>query len=286
MTVKTTNYNDITLTVNLNAENKRIPVVTAPVANTLTYNGEEQPLVTAGRTTGGTLLYRLDDSDWSEQIPTAKEAGKYTVWFKVQGSAEYTDVAEQSVTVTIAEKSADIVAPDKNTSTGGSSGGRGSSAGSKQSDSVTRDSKKGNVSRERGILTGANNSTANDGCSHWMQDEHGWWLRFADNSYPKAERRGTNDIAYVSWEHINGNWWTFDENGYIKTGWMRDEDYGGWFYLDPEHGMLTGWVLIDGKWYYFHPTSDGMKGLMYAGRRTPDGYYVDENGVWDGRDRQ
>ena len=286
VTVKTTNYNDITLTVNLNAENKRIPVVTAPVANTLTYNGEEQPLVTAGRTTGGTLLYRLDDSDWSEQIPTAKEAGKYTVWFKVQGSAEYTDVAEQSVTVTIAEKSADIVAPDKNTSTGGSSGGRGSSAGSKQSDSVTRDSKKGNVSRERGILTGANNSTANDGCSHWMQDEHGWWLRFADNSYPKAERRGTNDIAYVSWEHINGNWWTFDENGYIKTGWMRDEDYGGWFYLDPEHGMLTGWVLIDGKWYYFHPTSDGMKGLMYAGRRTPDGYYVDENGVWDGRDRQ
>ena len=285
MTVKTTNYNDITLTVNLNAENKRIPVVTAPVANTLTYNGEEQPLVTAGRTTGGTLLYRLDDSDWSEQIPTAKEAGKYTVWFKVQGSAEYTDVAEQSVTVTIAEKSADIVAPDKNTSTGGSSGGRGSSAGSKQSDSVTRDSKKGNVSRERGILTGANNSTANDGCSHWMQDEHGWWLRFADNSYPKAERRGTNGIAYA-WEHINGNWWAFDENGYIKIGWMRDEDYGGWFYLDPEHGMLIGWVLIDGKWYYFHPTSDGMKGLMYAGRRTPDGYYVDENGVWDGREKQ
>ena len=74
-----------------------------------------------------------------------------------------------------------------------------------------------------------------------MQDEHGWWLRFADSSYPKAEKRGTNGIAYA-WEQVNGNWWAFDESGYIKTGWMRDEDYNGWFYLDPEHGMQTGWV--------------------------------------------
>lgn len=117
-----------------------------------------------------------------------------------------------------------------------------------------------------------------------MQDEHGWWLRFADNSYPKAAMRGTNGIAYA-WEQINGNWWTFDENGYIKTGWLRDEDYGGWFYLDPERGMQTGWVLIDGKWYYFHPTSDGRKGILYVGRLTPDGYYVDENGVWDGENK-
>ena len=96
-----------------------------------------------------------------------------------------------------------------------------------------------------------------------MQDEHGWWLRFADSSYPKAEKRGTNGIAYA-WEQVNGNWWAFDESGYIKTGW----------------------VLIDGKWHYFHPTSDGRKGILYVGRLTPDGYYVDENGVWDGKDRQ
>ena len=24
----------------------------------------------------------------------------------------------------------------------------------------------------------------------------------------------------------------------------------------------------------------------YAGQRTPDGYYVDKNGVWDGRNKQ
>ena len=85
---------------------------------------------------------------------------------------------------------------------------------------------------------------------------------------------------------INGNWWAFDETGYAKTGWLRDEDYGGWFYMDLEHGMQTGWVLLDGVWYYFNPSSDGKRGIMYAGQRTPDGYYVDKNGVWDGRNKQ
>ncbi len=47
-------------------------------------------------------IYRLGDSEWSEQIPTAKNAGEYTVWYKVQGDAEYADVAEQSLTVTVA----------------------------------------------------------------------------------------------------------------------------------------------------------------------------------------
>ncbi len=162
-----------------------------------------------------------------------------------------------------------------------SSSGRDKSSGS---GATRQDPVKGRTNSTIGILTGTANSTANDGKSHWMQDEHGWWLRFADSSYPKAEKRGTNGIAYA-WEQVNGNWWAFDESGYIKTGWMRDEDYNGWFYLDPEHGMQTGWVLIDGKWHYFHPTSDGRKGILYVGRLTPDGYYVDENGVWDGENK-
>ena len=116
--IKSTNYEDITLTVNVNATDKLVPTVTAPTANALTYNGSEQALVTAGKTTGGTMLYRLDDSKWSEQIPTAKKAGKYTVWYKVQGNAEYADVAEQSLTVTISNQP----------SGGGASGGGGGGA--------------------------------------------------------------------------------------------------------------------------------------------------------------
>ena len=116
--IKSTNYEDITLTVNVNATNKLVPTVTAPTANALTYNGAEQALVTAGKTTGGTMLYRLGDSEWSEQLPTAKNAGKYTVWYKVQGDAEYADVAEQSLTVTAAKKAVTVTALDKSAHTG------------------------------------------------------------------------------------------------------------------------------------------------------------------------
>ncbi len=117
--IKSTNYEDITLTVNVNATDKLVPTVTAPTANTLTYNGAEQALVTAGKTTGGTMLYRLGDSKWSEKIPTAKNAGEYTVWYKVQGNAEYADVAEQSLTVTVS---------DRPSGGGGASGGGGGGA--------------------------------------------------------------------------------------------------------------------------------------------------------------
>ena len=144
---------------------------------------------------------------------------------------------------------------------------------------IRKDPIEGRISSDRGIITGAANSTANDGYSHWMQDDHGWWLRFADNSYPKGQKRGTSGTAYV-WELINGSWWAFDENGYAKIGWLRDDTFGGWFYIDPERGMQTGWVRLGGAWYYFHQVSDGRKGIMYAGRKTPDGYYVDENGAW------
>ena len=116
--IKSTNYADITLTVNVNATNKLVPTVTAPTANALTYNGAEQALVAAGKTTGGTMLYRLGDSEWSEQLPTAKNAGEYTVWYKVQGNAEYANVAEQNVTVTVAKKSGTVTALDKSAYTG------------------------------------------------------------------------------------------------------------------------------------------------------------------------
>ena len=149
------------------------------------------------------------------------------------------------------------------------------------SNKVTKDSQKGYRNVEQGVITGTANQTVNDGYSHWMKDAKGWWLRFSDGTWPMADRTG----AY-HWEKINGRWWAFDETGYAKTGWLRDEDYGGWFYMDPEHGMQTGWMLLNGVWYYFNPISDGKRGIMYAGQRTPDGYYVDKNGVWDGRSKQ
>ena len=51
----------------------------------LTYNGQPQELVTAGETNVGFLVYSLDGTDFSSDIPTGTNAGTYTVYYKVEG---------------------------------------------------------------------------------------------------------------------------------------------------------------------------------------------------------
>ena len=79
------------------------PEYTPPKAKTLTYNGQAQALITGGTVKeGGTMLYRLGATgEYSENIPTATNAGEYTVYYKVKGSGGYNDTAEQSIPVHI-----------------------------------------------------------------------------------------------------------------------------------------------------------------------------------------
>ena len=88
----------------INIEEHIAPSVTAPTANTLTYNGTAQPLITAGSTSGGKMEYRLGDTgDYSGDVPMATNAGTYTVWYKVVGDDTHDSVAEQSLSVSIAK---------------------------------------------------------------------------------------------------------------------------------------------------------------------------------------
>ncbi len=83
---------------------KATPTVTALTAVAdLEYNGSAQALVNAGSTDFGTLLYSLDSENYSEDIPTATNAGTYTVYYKVAGDANHKDVSG-SIEVTIASK--------------------------------------------------------------------------------------------------------------------------------------------------------------------------------------
>ena len=80
-------------------------VTTAPAAKTgLEYNGTEQALLTAGVANGGTMKYSLGSSPWSTEIPTAKDAGTYSVQYKVVGDATHTDTTPVTLEVTIAPK--------------------------------------------------------------------------------------------------------------------------------------------------------------------------------------
>ena len=78
--------------------------ITAPAANALTYNGNEQLLVTAGSVEAkyGEMQYRLGTSGgFSTDIPTATDAGTYTVYYKVAGAEGYDDTTAKSIKVTI-----------------------------------------------------------------------------------------------------------------------------------------------------------------------------------------
>ena len=95
--------------------------VSVTAKENLVYDGTEQELVTAEILAGGsgTIFYRCGVSgSWSTDVPTAKDAGNYTVQYWVQGSGDYSNIGSISephgVDVTIAKKelTVTITSPD------------------------------------------------------------------------------------------------------------------------------------------------------------------------------
>ena len=102
------NYNAKDATYSLTVAKGTATLATVPeaIAN-LTYNGQNQTLITAGSATNGTLKYSLtggDATDFSETIPTGKEAKTYTVYYKVEGNDNYNGTESASLDVTIGAK--------------------------------------------------------------------------------------------------------------------------------------------------------------------------------------
>ena len=154
-----------------------------------------------------------------------------------------------------------------------------------ETNTIIIDPQKGRVDRDRGILTGTLNGTGG-GYSHWHETTEGWRLQYADGSYASGSQTtdsSGNIIEIYRWELINRIWYAFDSRGYAADGLIYDGGYGGWFYVKADSGMKVGWQQIEGKWYYFNPRSDGKMGMMFTNRQTLDGWYVKENGEWDGQ---
>lgn len=149
-------------------------------------------------------------------------------------------------------------------------------------------------------------SSENDAQGTWKRDAQGWWFEFRDGTYPAGEKTSDQTGEKLGWIQKDGKWWAFGSDGYLKSGWAQDNASGKWYlidentgmqtswhydesdqhwyYLDPASGaMLTGWQFINGKWYYLSKTSGAVPlGSMYREIMTPDGYYVDKDGAWDG----
>ena len=122
------------------------------------------------------------------------------------------------------------------------------------------------------------------------------WQKEADGSEKYLKPDGT----YVSngWLQLDDKKYYMDENGvklkdtitpdgfYVNSdgekvsympGWYKDGNY--WRYIQKNgYYLANSWYQdTDGKYYYFN-----MGAVMAVNTTTPDGYYVDENGVWDG----
>lgn len=132
----------------------------------------------------------------------------------------------------------------------------------------------------------------------WTSSDGQWYYLSKDGDMQKG------------WKWIDQAWYYFAESGEMKTGWVKDKD--NWYYLNSDGKMKTGelqldkqeyvlandghmltgwngnyyyktsgerakesWTEIDGKWYYFKANGELLKN-----GKTPDGYTVDEKGVW------
>lgn len=99
----------------------------------------------------------------------------------------------------------------------------------------------------------------------WIGDSAGWYYIKEDGSRASSE-----------WLTVDGYDYWFDNNEYMATGW-RQFTNGAWYYFRPHNGTMARnrWVEDGGSWYYL-----GDDGVLLTNTTTPDGYKVDENGIW------
>lgn len=103
------NYEITTTTANFTITKATLGC-TAPTAKSPTYNGKAQELVSAGTITGAgntsgcTMMYSTDGTNYSSSLPTGKDAKTYTVYYKVTGDKNHKDIAVSSISATITSK--------------------------------------------------------------------------------------------------------------------------------------------------------------------------------------
>ena len=96
-------------TITIHTQLKPQATYTNPTAKNLIYNGQEQELINKGTSSEGTLMYSLEENGtYSENVPKAKAAGDYTVWYYVKGDESHNDSDKQSIKVTISQIITDI----------------------------------------------------------------------------------------------------------------------------------------------------------------------------------
>ena len=244
-----------------------------------------------------------DDTDIKPEDPADKNSDS-------SGNSESAGSSDSGISGSSNSGSSVSGSSGSSSASGSSSTGRGSSSGSSGSSSGSfSGGGAGSSSGGGGGASGAAKTSSGttgqvlgverasfDG--KWMQDAKGWWIQYADGSYPKNEWKllpWNNTTAWyffdeagymkTGWLNHNGKWYflsTVSDGslGAMKTGWLQDAVDGNWYYLDAVSGeMKTGWQEVSGKLYYLNTEKSRPFGAMYRNEKTPDGMQVDESGA-------
>ena len=156
------------------------------------------------------------------------------------------------------------------------------------------------------------------GQASWQSNSTGWWYQNADGTYPVSQWQQINGIWYYFNEsgYMVANVWignyylgdsgamltnTTTPDGYVvgsdgawvqNTGSWQSNSTGWWYQNADGSYPANEWQQINGSWYYFNESGYmvasmwignyylGENGSMLTNTTTPDGYVVDENGLW------
>ena len=97
----------------------------------------------------------------------------------------------------------------------------------------------------------------------WVQFERKWKYELPRNNY-----------AADTILKIDGKYYSFDEQGYMETGWKYVNHK--WYYYRDTGARAIGWEMIDGKWYYLNEKGDMLTGWKQYNK---DWYYLKPSGA-------
>jgi len=105
----------------------------------------------------------------------------------------------------------------------------------------------------------------------WLGETDGRWRTYSNG---KKYQRSDRTYCTGCWELIQGEWYHFNADGFMETGWIQDGQT--WYYLDTDGKMETGWKKLNEEWYFLD--ASGAMRTGWVETKPGQWYYMDGSG--------